>query len=108
MIKNLRWKVVTIAVVFVLFFGVGVYPILANRYNLPAPAWLKAKQLQLGLDLKGGVHLVMRVNTNDALKSFTLNTSEQVREALLTAGVTVGSIAPTSEKAFKIEGVPTD
>ncbi len=26
-----------------------------------------AKQLKLGLDLKGGVHLVMRVNRDDAL-----------------------------------------
>ena len=32
------------------------------------PAWLKAKQLKLGLDLKGGVHLVLRVQTDEALQ----------------------------------------
>ena len=50
--KNIRWKVITVIGVFAVFFALGVYPILANRYSLPAPAWLKAKQLKLGLDLK--------------------------------------------------------
>ena len=27
--SNLRWKVITILIVFIVFFGVGVYPILA-------------------------------------------------------------------------------
>ena len=34
----------------------------------PRPAWLMDKQLKLGLDLKGGVHLVLRVQTDDALR----------------------------------------
>lgn len=106
--KNLRWKLITVVAVFALFFALGVYPVLANRYHLPAPAWLKAKQLRLGLDLKGGVHLVMRVQTGDALKIHTTTTSEQLREALGTAGVAVSSIALSSEKAFKVEGIPQD
>ena len=39
--SNLRWKLITILVVFVVFFGVGMYPILATRYSLPAPQWLR-------------------------------------------------------------------
>ena len=70
----------------------GVYPILAARYNLPAPAWVKAKQLKLGLDLKGGVHLVMRVHTDEALTTSGQTTGEQLRERLRTAGVTIGAI----------------
>lgn len=65
--KNIRWKLLTILTVFVVFSAVGVYPILAQRFHLPAPGWLMAKQLKLGLDLKGGVHLVLRVQTDDAL-----------------------------------------
>jgi preprotein translocase subunit SecD len=108
MIKNLRWKVITIIAAFVLFFSLGIYPMLASRYHLPSPAWLQAKQLRLGLDLKGGVHLVMRVQTGDALKIQTTTTSEQLRETLRTAGVNVGSIALSSEKSFRVEGVPAD
>ena len=64
--SNLRWKIITIVAVFVVFFGIGVYPILADRYKLPAPQWLLDHQLKLGLDLKGGVHLVLRVQTDAA------------------------------------------
>ena len=108
--KNLRWKVITVVAVFALFFALGVYPILANRYGLPAPGWLKAQQLKLGLDLKGGVHLVMQVHTGDALRTHTTTTSEQLREALRTAGITpsISLNADNPERSFKVDGVPQD
>ena len=106
--KNLRWKIITILTVLVVFFGIGVYPILAQRYSLPMPGWLQAKQLKLGLDLKGGVHLVLRVHTDDALRITTTTTSEQLREALRNANVNVGAIAVQSPLAFRVEGVPQD
>ena len=106
--KNLRWKIITVVAVFAVFFTLGVYPILAQRYKLPATAWLLSKQLKLGLDLKGGVHLVMRVHTGDALKIHTTTTSEQLRESLRSAGVNFGSIALTSDKSFKVEGVAAE
>ena len=65
---NIQWKVITIAVVFIVFSALGIYPILASRSGIHSPSWLIDKQLKLGLDLKGGVHLVMRVETDDALK----------------------------------------
>ncbi len=106
--KNIRWKLITSLAVFVIFFSVGVYPIVAQRYHWPLPSWLAAKQLKLGLDLKGGVHLVLRVQTDEALKIHTTTTSEQLREALRTAGVNVGSIAVTSPTSFRVQGVPPD
>ncbi len=106
--KNLRWKLITVLAAFVLFFAVGPYPILAQRYHLPIPGWLAEKQLRLGLDLKGGVHLVLRVQTDDALKTSSTTTSEQLREALRTAGVNVTSISVTSPTTFRVEGVPAD
>ena len=107
--KNLRWKVITSLTVFVLFFAVGIYPLLAQKFSkLPAPAWLMAHQLRLGLDLKGGVHLVLRVQTDDALRLQTTTMSEQLREALRTAGVTVSSIKLVGPSTFRVEGVPPD
>src|ERR1044072_5864004 len=55
MYKNLRWKLLTIAAVFVVFFAVGVYPLLGAKYHWPVAAVLQAKALKLGLDLQGGV-----------------------------------------------------
>src|SRR5512145_3464231 len=102
--KNLRWKVITILLAFVVFTGVGVYPILAKRYNLPAPGWLMAKQLKLGLDLKGGVHLVLRVHADEALQISSTTTAEQLREALRTAGVTSSTISVPSPTVIRVEG----
>ena len=106
--KSIRWKVWTVVGSFLLFFALGVYPILANRYNLPAPGWLKAKQLKLGLDLQGGVHLVLRVHTDEALRTSTTTTSEQLREAARAAGVNVSGVTVTSPTSFRVEGVPQD
>ena len=106
--KNIRWKLLTILTVLVVFFGVGVYPILAQRYHLPIPAWLAAKQLKLGLDLKGGVHLVLRVQTDEALQLATTATSEQLREQLKSANVNPAAITTASPTTFSVEGVPQD
>src|SRR5215208_753491 len=104
--SNLRWKVVTILAVFVVFFGLGVYPILATRYNIPAPGWLIDKQIKLGLDLKGGVHLVLRVQTDDALRLTTQQEMERLRETLKTKNITVGNIDSSDPVHFRVEGVP--
>ena len=48
------------------------------------------KQLKLGLDLKGGVHLVLRVQTDDALRLETEQEMERLREELTTKGIDVG------------------
>src|SRR6476620_5015331 len=93
--SNLRWKVVTILAVFIVFFGLGVYPILASRYHLPSPGWLQEKQLKLGLDLKGGVHLVLRVQTDDALRLVTDQEMERLRDALKTRNIPVGNMDAT-------------
>jgi len=106
--KNLRWKLLTVVVVFLVFFALGVYPIVGARYGLPVPAWLAAKQLKLGLDLKGGVHLVMRVQTDEALQLTTTTTSEQIREELRNAGITVANISTASPTTFQVDGVPPD
>ena len=66
--------------VLVVFAAVGVYPIVAARYGIHSPAWLIDKQLKLGLDLKGGVHLVLRVQTDDALRLETEQEMERLRE----------------------------
>src|SRR5262247_1850138 len=100
--QNLRWKVITIVAVFVAFFAVGVYPILGAWKNLPTPGWLREKQLKLGLDLKGGVHLVLRVQTDDALRLETETEMERLREELRTRNITFTNISSVSATQFKV------
>jgi preprotein translocase subunit SecD len=103
---NLRWKIVVCLVAFVAFAVVGVYPIGAQRYGWPAPGWLMDRALKLGLDLKGGVHLVLRVKTDTALAAETRTEVERLREALTTAGIQGVNIVEASPVSFRVEGVP--
>jgi preprotein translocase subunit SecD len=104
--SNLRWKVLTVVAVLAIFGTVGVYPIVAARYRLPAPGWLMNRALKLGLDLKGGVHLVLRVQTDDALSLETVTEMERLRELLSMNSVKVGNVSQVSPIEFRIEGVP--
>jgi preprotein translocase subunit SecD len=104
--SNVRWKFITITAVFIIFAAVGVYPIAAAHYHLPAPSWLAEKQLKLGLDLKGGVHLELRVQTDDALRIETQTELERLREELTNRKIPTTSLALVTPVQFRVEGVP--
>jgi preprotein translocase subunit SecD len=103
---NIRWKLITIVVVFVVFAGVGVYPILAARKGIQSPGWLMDKQLKLGLDLKGGVHLELRVQTDDALRLETDTETERLREELTKRNIAFTNLVSPDVTHFRVEGVP--
>jgi preprotein translocase subunit SecD len=91
--SDIRWKVITIIAVFVIFASVGVYPLVGSYYGVNKPSWLMDKMLKLGLDLKGGVHLVLRVQTDDAIRLETDQNAERLREALRMRNIPVTSVA---------------
>jgi preprotein translocase subunit SecD len=89
--KNLRWRVLTILAVV----GLAVWAI-----------YPPAQKIKLGLDLKGGVHLVLRVQTDDALRIDTETTMEQLREAAEAKGITSITVATVDPTRFRVDGVP--
>ncbi|KDA52997.1 hypothetical protein EG19_08350 [Thermoanaerobaculum aquaticum] len=48
--------------------------------------WPPEKKIHLGLDLKGGIHLVLKVNTEDALRAEVDAAMERLRQALTEKG----------------------
>lgn len=104
--QNLRWKLLTTLAVFVIFATVGAYPIVSAYFGWPSPGWVKDRQLKLGLDLKGGVQLVLRVERQDALRVETETEMERLREALKTANIPTTTVQATSPVEFRVEGVP--
>jgi len=64
-----------------------------------------SRKITLGLDLQGGVHFVLKVNTDDAVRVETESSAEQLRAALKDANITV-TAKPTSLTEFQIDGVP--
>jgi preprotein translocase subunit SecD len=93
MYKNLRWKLLTV---------VGVTALAIWSFYPPS------QKVKLGLDLQGGVHLVLQVQTDDALRLQTQTAAEQLREALKTQSIDVGDVAEIDATSFKVTGVPTD
>ena len=91
--KNLRWKVLTIFAVLALavFF---FYP--------------PQQKVKLGLDLKGGVHLVLKVQTDDAVKLETEVTAERLRETMQSRGIFGATVIPEPPLRFRVTGVPQD
>ena len=83
MAKNLRWKVLTIAAVVALSIF-AFYP--------------PQEKVKLGLDLKGGVQLVLRVQTDDALRLEVQTAADRLAEQLKNAKVPVSATVagPTS------------
>src|SRR3954464_5318785 len=106
--SNLRWKLLTIIAVTVIFGAVGVYPIIAARAGITGPKLLTDRVLKLGLDLKGGVNLVLRVQTDDALRIESETEMERLRELLSNAKINSTNLALVGNEAFKIEGIAPD
>jgi preprotein translocase subunit SecD len=106
--KNLHWKIIISVAVLVIFATTGVYPMVATYFGLGLPDWLQEKQLKLGLDLKGGVHLVLRVQSETALQSETDTQAERTREALRTANVNTTGVIALGPTQFRVDGVTSE
>lgn len=89
--RNLQWKLLGIVAVTALAVW-GVYP--------------PADQIRLGLDLKGGAHLVLRVETDDALLVETETAAEQLGEQMSLQGMDAATAIPADATTIRVEGVP--
>lgn len=92
--RRLQWKVIAIGVVLAIFGSLGVYPLLAPRLGISRPRWLIDKRLALGLDLQGGVQLVVRVDTDYAVR---LESQQRSLSAEAEAAVRADAVARTVE-----------
>ncbi len=78
--KNLTWRLAVVAVTLVVFlFGIFGVPESFSGHGL-----LEAitKRINLGLDLRGGTHLILQVQVNDAVNADSDNAVEVLKEQL--------------------------
>jgi preprotein translocase subunit SecD len=106
--KTIRNRVLLIvAVLLVCLFG-----ILGIPKGISGPALLASftSQIHLGLDLKGGAHLILRVEVEEAVSAETDNTVAALQQDLRKANISVGRISkpdPTKPAVIAIDGVPS-
>ncbi len=67
------------------------------------------EKVHLGLDLRGGMHLVLQVETDDAVRAETENTIDTLLSELEEAGVTGVDVDRSDDLgSFRLSGVPQD
>jgi preprotein translocase subunit SecD len=91
--KDIKWRLTIIAAVI----GLSVWAFFPPQ-----------EKVRLGLDLKGGVYLVLRVHTDDALRVETETTVERLRDTLTRASAQFGKVEAVSATEFRVEGIRDD
>jgi len=80
--KNLGWKLILIiAVMLVFLYGIFGIP---KGFSGQALTESLQDRIHLGLDLKGGTHLILQVQVNDAVRVEAENAVQRLKEALRT------------------------
>lgn len=77
-----KWKIVLIAIVCVAGIGFALPNFLERATAEDLPEWLPHEQVNLGLDLQGGSHLLLEVDFETVLKEQLDALVDEVRRAL--------------------------
>jgi len=110
--KNILQRTIIIAIVTLL----GLYVVIGPRHRPSVHdfAWsgikaTLAQNIHLGLDLKGGTHLVMRVKTDEVLKNLTLADAASINKAVKDAALPAKEATPeTGSGNYRIVLEATD
>jgi preprotein translocase subunit SecD len=110
--KNLRTRGIVIAVVtlfsLIMMFGPFNKPkgYARSASDFFKPSKLKqnlSENIRLGLDLKGGTHLVMQVQTDEAIKTITENDRQKAEEELKKENIPFKSVKAVANGLVAIE-----
>lgn len=86
--KSLRWKLVLLLFITI-FSAISIVP----SFNKNVPEWwqkyLAPEGLRLGLDLQGGMHLVLKVNLEKAIENSLDFAAEDFKDALIEKKISV-------------------
>ena len=89
--KQLRWRVLAVAGVVAVAVGV---------------LWPPADTIRLGLDLRGGIHLVLGVRTDEGLQMEAETEARRLSERAGLDGIALGSVRVASPTEILVAGVP--
>src|ERR1019366_4884489 len=108
--KNLLLKTVLIIAVLIFFlFGIVGIP---GSFTAEGLRSAVQRRIHLGLDLKGGPHLILQVQVNDAINADSDRAVERLKDALKSANVAFGEISKPDPQnhpeLVQIKGVPPE
>ena len=108
--KNLRWKVIVIVVTMLVFlFGIFGIP---QSWSGSGLLSAMTDRIHLGLDLKGGTHLILQVQVNDAVNADSDRAIERLKDDMRTRKINYADISQAGSQnnpdQIVIKGVPPD
>jgi preprotein translocase subunit SecD len=105
--KNLKNKIALIfAVLLVCLYGIFGFPHGVSGKALQAAI---SNRIHLGLDLQGGVHLILQVQVAEAVGDETDSAAARVRDALKTGDFTYSQVVkpdPNKPELIEVDGTP--
>jgi preprotein translocase subunit SecD len=102
MLRNLKWRLIIYSAVTV--FSVLLFlPTLISEL----PAWfykiIPTEKVHLGLDLQGGMHLILEVEANKAIESYVERVKNNLRDDLRDKAVPVGKLEREKSNQIVLE-----
>ena len=82
-----RWKITTVIAVCVLGMLIAIPNLLSRDTLAKLPHWVPTRQVNLGLDLRGGGYLLLQIDTDTMAKERLDGTLDSARGALRTAKI---------------------
>ena len=97
MLHFARWKTIVIVLVCALATAIAALNLLTPQQVAALPSWLPHRQITLGLDLQGGSHMMLRVDTDavlhDRLESMLDTVRDELRKATADARESAARLA---------------
>ena len=91
MTKNLLWKTIIIVALLVVFaFGIIGWPASWSGQGIAESI---QDRIHLGLDLKGGTHLILQVQVNDAVRADAERVVERLKEDMKSKNIPYAEVA---------------
>jgi preprotein translocase subunit SecD len=107
--KNLGWKLgLSVGIMLVFLFGIFGVP---KDWSGPGLMASLQDRIHLGLDLKGGTHLILQVEVNDAVNAESERAIERLKDQFTKHKITYTDIAkpdPANPDRIVIKGVPPE
>src|SRR5215813_5639220 len=66
------------------------------------------ERIRLGLDLRGGTHLVLQVNVDDAVNLSSDQALERLRDGLRTKNIAYADVQKTDSTHILLKGIPPE
>jgi preprotein translocase subunit SecD len=108
--KNLTWRLgVTVGAMVIFLFGIFGIPKDWSGKGLLAAI---QERIHLGLDLKGGTHLILQVQVNDAVNVDSDNAVESLKQGMRTRKITYAEVSKpdvaNNPDKIVVKGVPPE